>query len=75
MSTGFNDADPEAILAWDKRMAELVKMNDIQTAISSAAPVSTLKPLFAPSSSLSPSTTSAVAGEGKLTKIQKEWFE
>ena len=29
MAAGFNDADPEAILAWNRRMEELVAMNDI----------------------------------------------
>ena len=29
LAAGFNDADPEAILAWNKRMAELVAMNDV----------------------------------------------
>ncbi|MCR4740622.1 MAG: bifunctional fucokinase/L-fucose-1-P-guanylyltransferase [Lachnospiraceae bacterium] len=29
MAEGFNDADPEAILAWNKHMEELVAMNDI----------------------------------------------
>lgn len=45
MCSGFNDADPEAILAWDKRMAELVKMNDIQAAIDERIPVSKIAAL------------------------------
>ncbi len=42
MAAGFNDADPEAILAWNKRMAELVAMNDIATAIKEGTPASCL---------------------------------
>jgi len=37
LASGFNDADPEAILAWNKRMAELVAMNDVQQLIDSHA--------------------------------------
>lgn len=33
MAAGFIDADPEAILAWNKRMAELVAMNDVSALI------------------------------------------
>ena len=38
LASGFNDADPEAILAWNKRMAELVAMNDIAELISAHTP-------------------------------------
>lgn len=38
LAAGFNDADPQAILAWNKRMAELVAMNDIAKLISSRIP-------------------------------------
>ena len=38
MEQGFSDADPEAILAWNKRMSELVAMNDIQNLIDSHTP-------------------------------------
>jgi len=48
MCSGFNDADPEAILAWNKRMAELVKMNDIQAAIDEHIPVSKVAALASP---------------------------
>lgn len=39
LASGFNDADPEAILAWNKRMAELVAMNDLAALIDNKAPV------------------------------------
>lgn len=45
LAAGFNDADPEAIIAWNKRMAELVAMNDIQLDINSKTPVSMLRSL------------------------------
>lgn len=38
LASGFNDADPEAIIAWNKRMAELVAMNNIQQLIDSHTP-------------------------------------
>ena len=39
LASGFNDADPEAILAWNKRMAELVAMNSISNHILNHTPV------------------------------------
>lgn len=45
LASGFNDADPEAILAWNKRMAELVAMNDIQLLIDNHHPVTKVRPL------------------------------
>ena len=38
LATGFHDADPEAILAWNRRMAELAEMNDIAELISTHTP-------------------------------------
>ena len=40
LASGFNDADPEAILAWNRRMEELVSMNDIQQMIDNHLPAS-----------------------------------
>ena len=45
LAAGFNDADPEAILAWNKRMAELVAMNDIAELINSHTPATQVRPL------------------------------
>ena len=39
LAAGFNDADPRAILAWDRRMSELIQMNRIQQLINARAPV------------------------------------
>ncbi len=38
LATGFRDADPEALLAWQKRMAELVQMNRIAAMIDTHIP-------------------------------------
>ena len=40
LAAGFNDADPEAIIAWNNRMAELVAMNRIQGLIDDHSPAS-----------------------------------
>lgn len=45
LAAGFNDADPEAILAWNKRMEELVAMNDIAELISTHTPATQVRPL------------------------------
>ena len=45
LASGFNDADPEAIIAWDKRMSELVQINSIEAHIDSEKPVSELSHL------------------------------
>jgi len=38
LSSGFNEADPEAIIAWDKRMGELVSMEKIAALIRTNSP-------------------------------------
>ncbi|MGN0802211.1 MAG: L-fucokinase [Candidatus Faecivicinus sp.] len=38
LQSGFNDADPEALIAWDKRMQELVRMDRLARLIHSGAP-------------------------------------
>lgn len=59
LCSGFNDADSDAIIAWDNRMKELVCMEDVYKCICARRPVSEIVPLLA----------------GKtLTKIQKEWL-
>lgn len=45
LASGFNDADPEAIIAWNNRMAELVAMNRIQGLIDNHSPASSLEKL------------------------------
>ena len=38
LAAGFHDADPEAVLAWNRRMAELVQMNNIRQMIDNHVP-------------------------------------
>ena len=40
LAAGFNDADPQAILAWNRRMIELVQMNHIEMHIQKRDPAS-----------------------------------
>ena len=59
LCSGFNEADPEAVLAWNRRMAELVQMNGIEDTIHSGIPAAKVSgQLNAP-----------------LTKIQNQWLE
>ena len=58
---GFNDADSEALIAWDARMAELVRMDEIIGLIDSGKPASQAAGLLGTS--------------GHLTAIQEEWLE
>lgn len=39
LCSGFNDADPDALIAWDKRMRELVQMDRLANLIRSGRPV------------------------------------
>lgn len=43
LCSGFNSADPDAIIAWNKRMAELVQMDEIAKAIKNRVPAKSLK--------------------------------
>lgn len=43
LCAGFNDADPDAIIAWNQRMADLVTMDEITKAIRNNVPVGELK--------------------------------
>lgn len=45
LCSGFNAADPDAIIAWDKRMRELVQMDEIAKAIRYQTPARQLKML------------------------------
>lgn len=57
---GFNAADTSAIIAWDKRMQELVRMDRLEKMIHAGVSARKAKELFA----------------GKaLTSIQKQWLE
>lgn len=43
LCSGFNDADPDAIIAWNKRMADLVAMDEIAKAIRNKVPAGKLR--------------------------------
>ncbi|MGN0778043.1 MAG: L-fucokinase [Aristaeellaceae bacterium] len=60
LCSGFNAADPDAIIAWDKRMHELVMMDRLAKDIRAKVPVSQLR--------------SQINPDG-LTKIQREWLD
>ena len=59
---GFNDADPVAILDWNKRMEQLVQLNTIEEMIFEGAPASEV-------------IKQAGKLEKPLSKIQKEWLQ
>ena len=43
LCAGFNDADPDAIIAWNRRIADLVAMDEITKAIQNQTPVGELR--------------------------------
>lgn len=45
LCSGFNEADPDAIIAWNKRMADLVAMDEIAKAIRNKIPAAKLPKL------------------------------
>ena len=60
LCSGFNAADPDAIIAWDKRMHELVMMDRLAKDIRAKVPVSQIRSQIDPNG---------------LTKIQREWLD
>ena len=59
LCSGFHDADPEALLAWNRRMRELVQMNHIEALIEKG----------------SPARTAAGSLPSGLSPVQEEWLE
>lgn len=59
LQSGFNAADPDAIIAWDKRMQELVRMDGIAKLIRTGKPVAEAKNILSANS---------------LTPIQEQWL-
>lgn len=45
LCAGFNEADPDAIIAWNKRMADLVTMDGIAKAIRDRVPAGNIRKL------------------------------
>ena len=60
LCSGFNDADPQAIIDWSNHMQDLVKMYQLVKLIENGTPASEIKNLFK---------------FNELTKIQNEWLE
>ena len=60
LQSGFNSADPEAIIAWDNRMQELVRMDGIAKLIHTGKPATDAKEILK---------------TDKLTPIQEQWLE
>ncbi|MBR4416236.1 MAG: hypothetical protein IKS67_05660, partial [Victivallales bacterium] len=60
LCSGFNDANPQAIVAWTRRMSELVRMDGIAKAIRAKRPAREIK---------------GILQEEALTAIQTTWLE
>ncbi|MBQ8768961.1 MAG: bifunctional fucokinase/L-fucose-1-P-guanylyltransferase [Oscillospiraceae bacterium] len=60
LCSGFNDADPDALIAWDKRMQELVKMDKLAKLIQAKVPAREAR---------------KVLNATALTKIQQQWLQ
>ena len=60
LQAGFHDADPNALIAWDKRMCELVRMDRVAELIENQIPAS---------------QASSVLQTSRLTSIQCAWLE
>lgn len=60
LCAGFNEADSEALIAWDRRMSELVMMDRLAKDIQAQKPAGEVRTQIS---------------EDGLTKIQKTWLE
>lgn len=60
LQSGFYDADSAALIAWDRRMQELVRMDRLEKLIQNGNPAT---------------EASAILQTEKLTNIQREWLE
>ena len=61
LRAGFNDASAEALVAWNRRMQELVRMDRLSKAIDAGVPVTEAKQILQDS--------------GALTKVQRQWLQ
>lgn len=59
LESGFHEADPDALIAWEKRMGELVQMDMLEKLIHAGRPVS---------------DAGGISFGGRLTPIQEEWM-
>ena len=60
LCSGFNDADSQALIDWNRRMEELVRMDELKKLIEAGRPAR---------------EAADVLKSGTLTKIQLEWLE
>ncbi len=60
LMSGFNDADPQAIIDWSTRMADLVKMDELKKCILSSKPAR---------------EAVSILNASSLTKIQTSWLQ
>jgi fucokinase len=60
LQSGFNEADPKAIIGWNKRMSELVQMDRIAKIINAGQPAEMIKDILS---------------KEKLTSVQRTWLE
>lgn len=60
LKSGFAEADPEALIAWERRMQELVRMERLEQLIESGRPAA---------------EGTFVLHAERLTKIQEEWLK
>ncbi|HCT17343.1 MAG TPA: bifunctional fucokinase/L-fucose-1-P-guanylyltransferase [Ruminococcaceae bacterium] len=60
LCSGFNDADPDAIIDWTKRMEELVRMDEFKKCILEGKPAS---------------ECSSILNSKSLTRIQNQWLD
>lgn len=60
LCSGFNEADPHALIAWEKRMGELVQMDRLSKLIQAGGQVG---------------AGAKILKSGRLSPIQEEWFE
>lgn len=60
LCSGFNDADSQAIIDWNARMEEIVRMDKLKKLIQTAAPARNVREIL---------------GTKQLSKIQQKWLE
>ena len=64
LCAGFNEADPDAIIAWNKRMADLVTMDGIAKAIRDQVPAGSIR-----KAAVSDKDSEGMAGEASEKKL------
>lgn len=75
LAEGFRDADPAALLDWNRRMSDLVKMNDIAGCIVSGVSAGTAFGREAGINTGSGMNQGSVPKLEKLTPVQEDWLK